>query len=126
MPLYPGSGARDERGEGAGEGFTINCPLRAGDGGREVIRQLERHLIPAADAFAPEAVLVSAGFDGRAGDPLGGLRLSDDDFSQLTVLVARIAERHAAGRLVSCLEGGYDPRGLALASAAHVQALMGP
>jgi acetoin utilization deacetylase AcuC-like enzyme len=123
-PLYPGTGAASERGEGAGEGFTINCPFPAGSGGAEILAAYREVLLPAAAAFDPQAVLVSAGFDSRHDDPLGDFLLSDDDFAALTHLVRGIAERHAGGRLLSTLEGGYDLAGLASAAAAHVGALM--
>jgi acetoin utilization deacetylase AcuC-like enzyme len=122
-PLYPGTGASSERGQGAGEGFTINCPFPAGTGGPEILAAYREVLLPAAEAFAPQAVLVSAGFDSRRDDPLGDFLLSDDDFAALTQVVCGIAERHAAGRLLSTLEGGYDLAGLAAAAAAHVGAL---
>jgi acetoin utilization deacetylase AcuC-like enzyme len=124
-PLYPGSGARQERGRGAGEGFTINCPLPAGSGGPELLAAWREELLPAAEAFAPEFVLISAGFDSRAGDPLGDFRLEDSDFAELTRLAMDLAHRHAGGRLVSALEGGYDLPGLAAAGAAHMGALLG-
>ncbi len=123
-PLYPGTGAAADRGGGPGEGFTINCPFPAGSGGKPVLEAFERVLLPAAEAFAPELVLVSAGFDGRAGDPLGGLLLEDADFAALTRIALAIAGRHAGGRLVSSLEGGYELDGLATAAAAHVGALL--
>jgi acetoin utilization deacetylase AcuC-like enzyme len=81
-------------------------------------------LLPAAEAFAPQVVLVSAGFDSRHDDPLGDFLLSDDDFAALTRLVRGIAQRHAGGRLLSSLEGGYDLAGLSAAAVAHVGALM--
>jgi acetoin utilization deacetylase AcuC-like enzyme len=123
-PLYPGTGAASERGEGPGQGFTLNCPLPAGSGGPQVLAAWREVLLPAAEAFAPQAVLVSAGFDSRHGDPLADFRLEDDDFAALTRLVLGIAERHAAGRLLSTLEGGYALEGLARAAAAHVGALL--
>lgn len=123
-PLYPGSGRVDERGEGAGEGFTINCPLPAGSDGAAVLEAVHSRLLPAADAFRPELVLISAGFDGRLGDPLADFRLHDADYASLTREVLAIAERHCEGRLVSSLEGGYDLAGLASACAAHVGALL--
>jgi|688.fasta_scaffold00809_38 acetoin utilization deacetylase AcuC-like enzyme len=123
-PLYPGSGSRQERGRGAGEGFTINCPLPAGSGAA-VLAAWRETLLPAAEAFAPQFVLISAGFDGRVGDPLGGFRLEDADFAALTRLAMDLARRHAGGRLVSALEGGYDLPGLAAAAAAHMGALLG-
>jgi acetoin utilization deacetylase AcuC-like enzyme len=124
-PLYPGTGSRQERGEGAGEGFTCNCPLPAGVSGGELLAVWREELLPRAEAFAPDFVLVSAGFDSRAGDPLGDFRLQDEDFAALTQLLLDIAAEHAEGRLVSSLEGGYDLAGLASASAAHVACLTG-
>lgn len=106
-PLYPGTGAADDRGEGAGEGTTINCPLPAGSHGDAVLAALREQLLPAAERFGPQLVLVSAGFDGRRGDPLADFQLSDADFSRLTREVMALADRHCQGRLVSTLEGGY-------------------
>ena len=123
-PLYPGTGPAEDRGEGAGEGTTINCPLPAGSGGEAVIGALREQLVPAAERFRPQLVLVSAGFDARQGDPLADLQLSDADFSRLTLEVMGLAERHCQGRLVSSLEGGYDLTGLASACGAHVAALL--
>ncbi|MFM7635675.1 MAG: histone deacetylase [Cyanobacteriota bacterium] len=124
-PLYPGTGRASDRGEGAGEGFTINCPLPAGSGGAAVLDALRSQLVPAAEAFRPELVLISAGFDGRIGDPLADFRLNDADYGALTLEVMGIAERHCQGRLVSSLEGGYALDGLASAAAAHVRTLLG-
>ena len=124
-PHYPGTGAREERGTGAGEGFSLHVPLPAGSDGAAVLAAWRQELLPAAEAFAPEFVLISAGFDGRAGDPLGDFRLQDGDFAALTRLLMAVAQRHAGGRLVSVLEGGYDLPGLAAAAAAHVGALQG-
>ena len=123
-PLYPGSGDADETGRGAGEGFTINCPFPAGAGRDELVGAFRERLVPAAERFRPQLVLVSAGFDSRAGDPLGRFTLTDADFAELTGIVRGIAERHAGGRIVSTLEGGYAPAGLAAAAAAHVGALL--
>jgi len=122
-PWYPGTGHTDETGAGAGRGLTINCPLPAGSGHEEIFAAFEEKLIPAADKFRPELVLISAGFDSRLGDPLGHFQLTDDDFAALTRLVRAIADRHANGRVVSLLEGGYNLGGLASAAASHVSAL---
>jgi acetoin utilization deacetylase AcuC-like enzyme len=122
-PLYPGTGLATETGRGEGEGSTINCPFPAGAGRKEIVGAFREKLVPAADAFRPELVLVSAGFDSREGDPLGGFKLTDDDFAELTSIVMAIAERHADGRLVSSLEGGYSLEGLASAASSHVRAL---
>jgi acetoin utilization deacetylase AcuC-like enzyme len=123
-PLYPGSGHADETGRGAGEGFTINCPFPAGAGRKEIVGAFRDRLVPAADRFRPQFVLVSAGFDSRDGDPLGRFTLTDADFAELTAIVREIADRHAGGRIVSTLEGGYALAGLASAAAAHVTALL--
>jgi acetoin utilization deacetylase AcuC-like enzyme len=123
-PLYPGTGRRTETGIGAGAGLTINCPLSAGAGRALVLSAMRQELEPATDRFRPELVLISAGFDSRAGDPLGGFLLKDDDFAEMTRLVMGIADRHAGGRIVSLLEGGYGLRILGGSVAAHVGALM--
>lgn len=123
-PLYPGTGDASETGRGAGEGFTINCPFPAGAGRKEILGAYAERLLPAAEAFRPGLVLVSAGFDSRIDDPLGRFTLGDDDFAEMTRIVRSIADRHAGGRLVSTLEGGYGLAGLASAAAAHVGALL--
>ena len=101
----------------------MNCPFPPGSSGRKIIAAFLDKLVPAAEKFKPELVLISAGFDSRQGDPLGKLNLTDRDFVALTSIVIDIAQRHAAGRLVSVLEGGYDLTGLAAAVTAHVEAL---
>jgi acetoin utilization deacetylase AcuC-like enzyme len=123
-PLYPGSGAADETGRGQGAGLTINCPFPAGSGRKEIVGAFRERLVPAADRFRPQLVLVSAGFDSRVGDPLGRFTLTDADFAELTGIVREIADRHAGGRVVSTLEGGYSLDGLAAAAAAHVGRLL--
>ncbi len=122
-PLYPGTGRADENGSGAGEGTTMNFPLPAGSGRKDVLGAMEDSLIPAMDRYRPDLVLISAGFDSRAGDLLGRFTLTDRDFRDLTLAAMAIADRHAGGRLVSLLEGGYTLSGLASAAAAHVAAL---
>jgi acetoin utilization deacetylase AcuC-like enzyme len=124
-PLYPGTGRADETGEGAGLGTTMNFPFPAGSGRKEILGAVENSLEPEVERFRPELVLVSAGFDSREGDLLGRFTLTDGDFADLTRLVMRMADRHAGGRLVSVLEGGYNLSGLASAAAAHVGALTG-
>ncbi|MEP6671756.1 MAG: histone deacetylase [Chthoniobacter sp.] len=123
-PWYPGTGHAKETGAGAGKGATLNCPLPAGAGRTEIFAAFEEQLLPAMEKFRPEFVLISAGFDSRAGDPLGDFLLTDADFADLTQLVRGIADRHAKGRVVSLLEGGYGLGGLASAAAAHVAALL--
>ena len=122
-PWYPGTGGADEIGEGAGKGTTLNCPLPAGSGRAEIFACFEQKLVPAMEKFRPELVLISAGFDSRAGDPLGQFLLTDADFADLTRIVRGIADKTAQGRVVSLLEGGYSLTGLASAATAHVAAL---
>jgi acetoin utilization deacetylase AcuC-like enzyme len=123
-PWYPGTGSRDETGTGRGLGTTMNCPLGAGSGRKQIMGVFERNLVPAVEKFKPELVLISAGFDSRDGDPLGGFHLSDQDFIDLTQLALDLGEQYAEGRVVSVLEGGYDLNGLALAATAHCHALV--
>ena len=125
-PLYPGTGRADETGEGPGAGTTMNFPFPPDQGGREILGAVENALVPAAEKFQPELLLISAGFDSRVGDLLGRFTLTDEDFADLTRVVMEIADRHAGGRVVSMLEGGYSLPGLGSAAAAHVQALGGP
>jgi acetoin utilization deacetylase AcuC-like enzyme len=122
-PWYPGTGAAAETGRGAGLGTTLNFPLPAGSGRKEILGALETRLAAAVGKFRPELVLVSAGFDSRAGDPLGRFTLVDEDFAALTRLLRQFADTHAQGRLVSVLEGGYQLDGLGRAAAAHAGAL---
>jgi acetoin utilization deacetylase AcuC-like enzyme len=124
-PLYPGSGRADETGEGAGVGTTMNFPFPAGSGRREILGAVQDSLVPAMERFRPDLALISAGFDSRMGDPLGGFTLADRDFADLTRAVMEIADRYAGGRVVSVLEGGYNLEGLARAAAEHVKALGG-
>jgi acetoin utilization deacetylase AcuC-like enzyme len=122
-PWYPGTGREDETGHGAGLGSTMNRPLPSGTGIEKMRPVFTDHLLPALDRFQPELIMISAGFDSRVGDPLGQFTLEDEHFAELTQLLRACAERHAEGRLVSVLEGGYNLRGLASAAATHWQAL---
>jgi acetoin utilization deacetylase AcuC-like enzyme len=122
-PLYPGTGDASETGAGKGIGFTMNFPVPAGTGGSAILDIYEKKLLPAARAFKPELVMISAGFDSRIGDPLGSMRLTDDDYVTMTKLIMKIADEFAHGKIVSVLEGGYSLDGLAKAATAHVGAL---
>ncbi len=123
-PWYPGTGAADERGEGNGRDRIINRPFDAGAGRKEIYGVFREDLLPAAEKFKPDFVLISAGFDSRAGDPLGRFLLTDEDFQDLTRLMMDIADKHCEGRLVSVLEGGYSLAGLGAGVAAHVSTLL--
>jgi acetoin utilization deacetylase AcuC-like enzyme len=125
-PWYPGTGASNETGDGSGEGSTINCPFPAGAGREQILGAFHTRLLPAAAEFQPDLVLISAGFDSRGGDPLGNFLLTDQDFTDLTTLMLEVADRHAHGRLVSVLEGGYNLAGLTSAVRAHSTALQRP
>lgn len=117
---YPHTGAASEQGEGKALGLIINRSFAKGAGRSEILGAFRDTLIPAAERFRPELVMISAGFDSRTGDPLGGFALSDADYAELTDLVLGIADRHAGGRVISVLEGGYNLAGLASAVAVHV------
>jgi acetoin utilization deacetylase AcuC-like enzyme len=121
MPLYPGTGAVGERGE---HDMIVNAPLRAGDGGERFKEAFESRILPRLTAFGPDLVIVSAGFDAHARDPLANLQLSEADFGWATRKLMEIADKHSKGRLVSVLEGGYDLQGLGRSVAEHVTALM--
>lgn len=124
FPHYPGSGRATERGRGAGEGFTINVPMQAGEGDEEYRAVFQQSLVPAAEAFKPEFVLISAGFDAHKEDPLAGMGLTEEGYADLTGIVADIARRHASGRILSSLEGGYHLTALAASVDRHIQALL--
>ncbi len=120
MPLFPGTGALHE----TGVGNIWNAPLRAGDDGRVFREAFTARILKPLHNHAPDLVVVSAGFDAHRRDPLGGLQLIEEDFAWATEELAKIAHRHAKGRIVSMLEGGYDLQGLALSVGAHVKTLM--
>jgi acetoin utilization deacetylase AcuC-like enzyme len=119
MPLWPGTGGRDER----GVGNVFNGPLDPGSGGTAFRALWERELLPALDAHRPQLVLVSAGFDAHRADPLAELQLEVEDFVWIAEALCDLAQAHAGGRLVSALEGGYDLGALAASAAAHVGVL---
>jgi len=121
MPLWPGTGDVHETGA---QDTIINVPLPPGTGGAGFRRAWESRVLPAVAEFAPELVLVSAGFDAHADDPLAQLALREDDFAWVTERICDIADASAGGRVVTTLEGGYDLRALAASTAAHVEVLM--
>ena len=120
MPLYPGTGGKDE----TGAGNIVNAPLSAGDGGDAFKDAFRTCILPALDAFHPDLIIVSAGFDAHYRDPLAELELTEQDFDWATAELMDSAARLAGNRLVSLLEGGYDLHGLAFSVAAHVARLM--
>ncbi len=121
MPLYPGTGALGETGE---YDTVVNAPLRPGDGGEAFRAAFESRILPQMRDFAPELIVISAGFDAHMRDPLANLNLVEADFAWATQKIMDVADHCAEGRIVSLLEGGYDLEALANSSAAHVNALM--
>jgi acetoin utilization deacetylase AcuC-like enzyme len=119
-PLYPGTGARSER----GAGNIVNAPLRPGAGSAEFRQAMNEFILPALEAFRPDLVMISAGFDAHRDDPLANLNFDEADFRWATEELCALAARHCRGRVVSALEGGYELRALAASAAAHVAALM--
>jgi len=107
-PYYPGTGSRSEVGTGEGEGTTLNVPLPAGSGNREYERAFRQELVPALVRYAPEALLVSAGFDASVGDPLGAMTVDEDGFVSWGRWLSWVAQECCDGRLLAVLEGGYD------------------
>lgn len=125
FPFYPGTGDADERGEGNGEGFTVNVPLSA-QGGDAVYRAaFERVILPIAEAYAPDLVLISAGFDAAARDPLAQMELSSEAFGWMARGLTRVAEKTAQGRVGLVLEGGYDLVALEAGLARSMAAVIG-
>ncbi len=123
-PHYPGTGAENERGQGKGEGATINVPMYGGQGDKVYREVFQKVLVPAVDAFKPEFVLISAGFDAHEDDPLASMAITTQGYGELTRMVSGIANAHCHGRIVACLEGGYNLRALATSVEQHILALM--
>jgi len=121
MPLYPGSGARGERGA---SGNIVNLPLPPGAGGRELRAAFESQAIPALEEFRADFLFISAGFDAHLSDPLANLSFTEEDFAWATRVLCEYASRACGGRVVSTLEGGYDLAALARSASAHMRVLM--
>jgi len=120
---FPGSGTADELGLGDGQGYTLNVPLDRGSGPREYLAALEQKALPALEAYRPQFLLVSAGFDALMWDRVAHLSLEPSSYRWITEAIVQVADRHAGGRLVSVLEGGYDLDQLGLAVVEHVRGL---
>ena len=124
-PLYPGTGASDEIGTGDGDGYTVNVPLPSGLGDADYAAVFRQVLVPIADSFAPDLLLVSAGFDAHRNDPLGSMAMTEAGFAFLCAMVRDIADRHANGRVALILEGGYDAAALASSVRECIEVLTG-
>lgn len=123
-PFYPGTGRATETGEGQGKGLTINVPLSGGQGDEEYLEIFQKVLVPAAEKFQPECIMISAGFDAHRDDPLANMALTEQGYADMTNIVSSIAKNFAGGRIVSCLEGGYHLKALAGSVDCHLQVLL--
>ncbi len=123
-PFYPGTGAEDETGTGAGLGTKFNLPLAFGTSRRDILNQFSRVLTDAAERCRPQLVIISAGFDAHTRDPIGSLGLETEDFATLTNLVCDVADTYSEGRVVSILEGGYNLQALGESVALHLETLL--
>jgi acetoin utilization deacetylase AcuC-like enzyme len=124
FPFYPGTGRSDETGVGAGAGFTLNCPLPAGAGNQAYLAAWDGSIRPALDEYGPEFLIISAGFDADARDPLGGHMVTASGFEQLSSAVVEWADQNCEGRVVSVLEGGYSLAALAEDVPLHAETLL--
>jgi acetoin utilization deacetylase AcuC-like enzyme len=124
FPLWPGTGRASDRGRGEGEGYTLNIPIAPDTSEADYLNTFDQQALPALENFKPEFILISAGFDAHRDDPLGSLCLTEDGFGRMTRRLKELAATHCHGRIISCLEGGYNLDALESSVAAHVQALM--
>jgi acetoin utilization deacetylase AcuC-like enzyme len=122
-PFYPGTGAANEIGTGAGRGFTKNIPVAGGEGDAAFLRATEDEIVRAIDDYRPDVILLSSGFDAHRRDPLGGMNVTEQAYGEITRRMVECASRWSEGRVFSLLEGGYDLEGLASSVAEHVNAL---
>jgi acetoin utilization deacetylase AcuC-like enzyme len=123
-PFYPGTGSAEETGEGKGEGFTLNCPMKAGSGDREYREAFMRKILPSLHAFKPDLIMISAGFDAHRDDPLANINLTDESFAWMTEALKEVAQKYGSGRIVSVLEGGYNLQALAVSVERHLAKLL--
>ncbi len=122
-PYYPGTGAYSETGKGRGSGATLNCPMRAGSNNQDYETAFVQKILPAIDSFAPDFIIISAGFDAHIDDPLGHICLSTEFYSWMSLRLMEAAEKNCQGRIISVLEGGYNLSALPLCVAEHLSVL---
>jgi acetoin utilization deacetylase AcuC-like enzyme len=125
-PFYPGTGSKEENGEGEGKGYTLNIPMRAGSGEKEYLEAFQKEIIPAIERYRPELIVISAGFDSHKDDPLANINLTEESFAKMTTIVMELAEKYCSGKIVSVLEGGYNLQALARSVKEHVNKLLQP
>ena len=123
FPYYPGTGAESETGEGEGRGYTLNIPMTGGSSDDDYRKAFEEKIIPELEKFGPEIIFISAGFDAHRDDPLAGINLSTEFYGEMTGMLKEIADRFCGGKIISVLEGGYNPRSLKDSAAAHLEEL---
>ncbi|MFT5392263.1 MAG: acetoin utilization deacetylase AcuC-like enzyme [Gammaproteobacteria bacterium] len=123
-PFYPGSGAHSETGEGKGVGATLNCPMHAGSTDADYQSAFTEKVLPALHQFAPDVILISAGFDAHRADPLASIELSTHCYRWMSERILEVADQHASGRVLSFLEGGYSLQALPLCVATHLESLL--
>ena len=123
-PYYPGSGAYSETGRGAGANTTVNCPMSAGSSDADYEQAFSEKILPTIESYRPDVVLLSAGFDAHYADPLAEINLTTEFFGWMSERMLEVADRHADGRLISLLEGGYNLQYLPLCVAAHLESLL--
>jgi len=124
-PYYPGTGGYEEIGDGAGRGYTVNIPMSYGMGDEDYLYAFRDILVPVAEAYLPDFILVSAGFDTHYNDPLGDMAVTETGFAAMTRILLDIAEKHCNGKVLFVLEGGYDLKGLASSVRAVIMELKG-
>jgi acetoin utilization deacetylase AcuC-like enzyme len=123
FPFYPGSGASAERGEGAGEGYTLNFPFPQGTGNDRYIRTFKEQIIPEMEKYRPELIIITAGFDAHRDDPLGGMQVTEEGFGEMSQQIVDFANKCCNGRILSIFEGGYSPSGNAVSVYHHLKEL---
>ena len=124
LMAFPGTGFPEKKGKDEGYGYNINAPLPPGATDRDILVAFEKQLIPVAEDFQPDIIFISAGFDSRKEDLLGDFKITDAGFTELTRIIKTLAKTHAKSRIISVLEGGYNPLGIASAVEAHVKTLL--
>ncbi|MFH0990298.1 MAG: histone deacetylase [bacterium] len=124
LPLWPGTGTAVERGIDKGEGFTVNCPMHPGSTEKEYLDAFKETILPALKKFKPELLMISAGFDAHRDDPLASINLTEQSYAKFTTLLTDTAAKSANKRIISVLEGGYNPHALATSVEHHLKALI--